>query len=87
MQQTNEYGQITDPGEAHLMAAVVEAAVRQQEMLKRLLPHINEITQEPGETERDVLTRMFTSPEFGQGATDVIVGMFGDEHGRLSDGS
>jgi hypothetical protein len=87
MQQTNEYGQITDPGEAHLMAAVVEAAVRQQEMLKRLLPHLDEITQEPGETERDVLRRMFTSPELGQGTTDLIAGMFGDEHGRLSDGS
>ncbi len=87
MQQTNEYGQITDPGEAHLMAAVVEAHLREQEVLDKLLPHLDEITQEPGETERDVLTRMFTSPELGQGATDVIVGMFGDEHGRLSDGS
>jgi len=87
MQQTNEYGQITDPGEAHLMAAVVEAAVRQQEMLKRLLPHLDEITQEPGETERDVLRRMFTSPELGQESTDAWAGMFGDEHGRLADGS
>jgi len=86
MQETNEYGQITDPGEAHLAAAVVEAARRQQELL-RLLPHINEITQEPGETERDVLRRMFTSPELGQGTTDLIAGMFGDEHGLLADGS
>ncbi len=51
------------------MAAVMEAHLREQEVLDKLLPHINEITQEPGETERDVLTRMFTSPELGQGAT------------------
>jgi len=87
MQQTNEYGQITDPGEAHLMAAVVEAAVRQQEMLDKLLPHLDETTQEPGETERDVLRRMFTTPEFDQEGTDAWAGMFGDEHGRLADGS
>jgi len=87
MQQTNEHGQITDPGEAHVIAAVVEAARRQQEMLKKLLPNINETTQAPGETERDVLTRMFTSPELDQDATNAWAGMFGDEHGRLADGS
>ena len=87
MQQTNEHGQITDPGEAHVIAAVVEAARRQQEMLERLLPNINETTQVPGETERDVLRRMFTSPELDQDATNAWAGMFGDEHGRLADGS
>jgi len=87
MQQTNEHGQITDPGEAHVIAAVVEAARRQQEMLKKLLPNINETTQAPGETERDVLRRMFTSPELDQDATNAWAGMFGDEHGRLADGS
>jgi len=87
MQQRNEYGQITDPGEAHLAAAVVEAARRQQEVLDKLLPHLDETTQAPGETERDVLTRMFTSPELDQDATDAWVGMFGDAHGRLADGS
>jgi len=85
--QPNEHGRITDPGEAHLMAAAVEAHLREQEVLDKLLPHINEITQEPGETERDVLTRMFTSPQLDQKATDVIAGMFGDAHGRLADGS
>ncbi len=87
MQQTNEYGQVTDPGEAHLMAAVLEAAVRQQEMLDTLLPHLDEITQASGETERDVLRRMFTTPELDQESTDAWAGMFGDEHGRLVDGS
>ena len=87
MGQRNEYGQITDPGEAHLMAAVVEAARRQQVMLDKLLPHLDETTQAPGETERDVLRRMFTSPELDQDATNAWAGMFGDEHGRLSDGS
>ncbi len=87
MQQTNEYGQVTDPGEAHLMAAVWEAHRRQQEMLERLLPHLDETAQAPGETERDVLTRMFTSPELDQESTDAWAGMFGDEHGRLADGS
>ncbi len=87
MQQTNEYGQITDPGEAHLMAAVMEAHLREQEVLDKLLPHLDEITQAPGETERDVLTRMFTSPQLDQESTDAWAGMFGDAHGRLADGS
>jgi len=87
MGQRNEYGQITDPGEAHVIAAVMEAHLREQEVLDKLLPHLDEITQEPGETERDVLRRMFTSPELDQDATNAWAGMFGDEHGRLADGS
>ena len=87
MGQRNEYGQITDPGEAHVMAAVMEAHLREQEVLDKLLPHLDETTQEPGETERDVLRRMFTTPEFDQESTDAWAGMFGDEHGRLADGS
>jgi len=87
MGQRNEDGHNTDPGEAHVMAAVMEAHLREQEVLDKLLPHLDEITQEPGETEREVLRRMFTTPELDQESTDAWAGMFGDEHGRLADGS
>lgn len=58
-QKRNEYGQIFDPDEAHLMAAAEEATRREQEVLDTLLPHLDEIAQGPGETEREVLRRMF----------------------------
>jgi len=79
--QPNKHGQITDPGEAHLMAALWEAHRREQEVLEKLLPHINETTQDPRETERDVLRRMFTTPQLDQSDTDALAGMFGDAHG------
>jgi len=61
MQPPNERGRITDPGEAHLMAALWEVHRREQEVLAVVAPHSKETTQEPGETERDVLRRTFTT--------------------------
>ncbi len=75
MQQPNEHGRITDPGEAHLMAVLWEAHRREQEVLDTLLPHLDEITQGPGESEREVLRRMFTIGQLDQADADALVFM------------